>query len=240
MQSQTGEQLLAREVIGWLVPDDDDMIDLAKKGGYFWDKVKAAFISIRSGKEATVAQVQAHLDRYGVRFTQRNLDTVTRDLIKGKVPLAVWQQKAAAEIKNAWMVNLVVGKGGVNNLTLSDYGRAGNRLRGVYGHLNRFALDIASGKLSQAQILARIKLYSNNTMTAYYDGLTAAKQAVGYDQERRILQPAEHCADCVGYAEQGWVPIGTLPEPGIGSVCNGNCRCLKEYRRSATAVAAAV
>lgn len=236
--AKTGEGLLLDELTA---PTGEEMLAAlyfaAPKGrGYYWDKEKAAYISRASGKAATLKQVQSHLDRYGTRFTERNLQKLTDDLLKNKITIATWQQRVAAEIKNAWIINLSIGRGGYVNLAIPDFGRAGGRLRGIYQRLNLFALDIQGGKLTEAQIRARINLYSTNTMTALWDGVTAAKQAAGFDQERRVLSPAEHCSDCVGYSEMGWVAINSLPPPGQGSVCNGNCRCLKEYRKSIEAV----
>jgi hypothetical protein len=38
------------------------------------------------------------------------------------------------------------------------------------------------------------------------------------------------CEDCLNYAAQGWVPIGTLPPPGQMCACHDRCRCYIEYR----------
>jgi hypothetical protein len=73
-------------------------------------------------------------------------------------------------------------------------------------------------------------MYANKTRTAYYDGKVAAAKDAGLVEERRRLNPAEHCADCIGFANLGWQPIGSLPEPGEQSVCRANCKCTKEFR----------
>ena len=38
------------------------------------------------------------------------------------------------------------------------------------------------------------------------------------------------CQDCIGYAAQGWVPIGLLPPPGQRCACHDRCRCYIIYR----------
>lgn len=52
----------------------------------------------------------------------------------------------------------------------------------------------------------------------------------GQTMMRRIARKDKKtCQDCIGYASQGWVPIGLLPPPGQRCACHDNCRCLVEY-----------
>jgi hypothetical protein len=55
---------------------------------------------------------------------------------------------------------------------------------------------------------------------------------------RRILDSqAQHCQDCLGYAAQGIVSIGTLPLPGQRCECGARCRCsVRYYRQQAVTV----
>ena len=155
---------------------------------------------------------------------------------------ARWQQTVAREIKDAYIVNLQIGRGGKKATDYADYGRIGGRLAFEYGKLSQFATEIAGrqfdadGNLikgtgpSDAQIMARAKLYAKGPRTAYFDGLTAGKVEAEYTEERRVIHSGNPCADCVEYAAAGWQPIGALPEPGVQSACGHNCQCEKEYR----------
>ena len=59
--------------------------------------------------------------------------------------------------------------------------------------------------------------------------LLAATQ--GQTMMRRISRSDKRtCGDCLGYAGQGWVPIGSLPPPGQLCACHDRCRCYVEYR----------
>lgn len=205
------------------------LVDLASRAGYVWEKVTARYRDKATGRFIS-EQVLVNLAESFTGFTQDNLTSLTDKMISGKMSLADWQRQFAQELKDAYIVNAQIGRGGKNAMTQADYGRIGQRLRGEYKYLNDFAKEIANGDLSAAQIQARVDQYAAGTRKAYYDGRTAAAKDGGFTEERRILNPAEHCEDCLDYAGKGWQPIGTLPEPGEGSQCRNNCKCEKEYR----------
>ena len=142
-----------------------------------------------------------------------------------------WYQAMKREIKRAHLQATIAGRGGLRRMTPADYGRVGRTLRDEYAYLRQFARDVEAGRLSSAQIAARARLYSNHIQTSFWRGRDALRREQGYRFERRRLNPAEHCDDCKGYAAQGWQPIGTLPPPGVDSVCRANCRCTFEYSR---------
>ena len=207
------------------------LIELAKSGseGYRWEGGTARYRDNATGRFVAEATITKHIDHYNDTVVVQNVSKLA-DRLVGGMELDVWQRAMSKEIKDAYLVNLQIGRGGKAQTTFADYGRIGGRLRFEYAHINAFAQQIKEGKLSAAQIAARAKQYANGPRTAFFDGVTAAKGEAGLTEERRVLNPAEHCPDCEGYAAVGWVPIGTLPEPGEGSRCYHNCRCHKEYR----------
>ena len=53
----------------------------------------------------------------------------------------------------------------------------------------------------------------------------------GYREMRRITRKDRKvCTDCRYYETLGWVPIGSLPMPGVRCQCHDRCRCVIEYR----------
>jgi hypothetical protein len=53
----------------------------------------------------------------------------------------------------------------------------------------------------------------------------------GMTMMRRVSRSdSRTCRDCLEYAGQGWVPIGTLPPPGQICACHDRCRCYVEYQ----------
>lgn len=199
-------------------------------GGYRWDTDAARYRSKDTGRFVSEIALRLDLDRFNSQVVGGNLQDITDRMIDGRITLSSWQQQIAAELKDAWGVNIRIGRGGASQMTQADYGRYGGRLAYEYNRLTRFAIEIETGNLTPGQIKARMQLYANAVRVGYWDGKTAAGFAAGFTEERRVLTPAENCPDCIGYAAQGWQPLGSLPEPGTNSVCGRNCRCEKEYR----------
>ena len=198
--------------------------------GYIWDNDIGRYRSRATGRLISESAILFDLSRFNKVVIQENLLTHTDKLLNGNITLEQWQTRFANELKDAWRLNQMIGRGGKSQMTQADYGRLGGRLRFEYDRLNRLAIEIKAGMLTEAQIRARVGLYANAPRTGFYDGLNAANIAAGFTEMRRVLNPAEHCPDCEGYAAQGWVPIGALPMPGEQSVCLRNCKCTVEYR----------
>lgn len=199
---------------------------------FTWQKSTGRYRSKTTGKFVAEATVQKTIDQYHEQRTVPYMAQVTQSFIDGKLSLGQWQIKMALEMKESYRYNLLAARGGKNNVTWSDWGRMGARLAQDYKALINFAKQIKGGMLSEAQIKARIPLYSNSTKLAYQDGRQQTKKEAGFTKMRRRTTPAEHCADCIDYEAQGWVPIGTLPLPGSGSICGSNCKCVVEYGKA--------
>jgi hypothetical protein len=61
---------------------------------------------------------------------------------------------------------------------------------------------------------------------------TDVAESVGYTEMRRQLNATRSCDSCISYAAAGWVPIGTLPNPGADCECQSGCKCTVEYRKA--------
>jgi len=135
------------------------------------------------------------------------------------------------ELRNLHVQMTVLGAGGRKNVTPSQWGTLGNVLKKEYKFLRGFMRDIEAGKLSLAQIQSRLNMYGNKIYNSYWNSKATQMQAAGFTEERRVLQPAEHCNDCITLAARGWQPINTLPRPADGSTeCLSNCKCIMEFR----------
>jgi len=193
------------------------------QGGYIWQDIFGS----RVVDDGWILQ---RIDHYHEFVISEQMRRQTENFITGNITLATWQERIAGNLKDAYVVNLQLGRGGKAVTTFSDYGRIGGRLKFEYAKLDQFAQEINLGQLSEKQIMARIQQYANGARTAFHDGKRAAKLDAGFNEERRYTNPAEHCDDCVGYEALGWQPIGSLPPPGTGSVCMHNCKCDMDYR----------
>jgi len=197
--------------------------------GFRWNKGLARYQDRATGRIVSQKQLLDLGEKYIADVTKDNIETMTAKMLDGTWTLEQWQTKVAMELKDAYTVETLLGRGGVKMMTPADWGRMGGRLGYQYRRLENFAFEIKDGKLVDGQIEFRARMYGDSARQAFYDGSTAAHKESGFTHEQRFLTPAEHCDDCMDYAAMGIVPIGTLPEPGQESACMTNCKCYKEY-----------
>jgi len=196
-----------------------------------WEFDPDAVDYILAGVIIAHAEILAVLEGMAAEVYVTSVETLVVQLAEGTITIAEWQGSMAAMIKEQHIISAIAGKGGRSMMTATDWGRTGGRLRFQYERLDKFAHEIMSGYFSPEYVAARSKMYINSTRTAYWDALTQAHKDSGeYTEEKRILGYAEHCADCVYFADMGWQPLGSMPEPGSESVCMTNCQCGKIYR----------
>lgn len=220
---------------GTLFEDDSDTVQIAidlafGDKGFYWDKGVGRYRDKSTGRLVGEKRILNLGEKYTEQVVKPRINRLTERFIDGDLTLPDWQQRVQKELKDGWTIQSVIGRGGIKQMLPADWGRLGGRLNFEYRRLATFAQEIASGNLTPGQIKFRIGLYVNATRMGFYDGKTSGKRDAGFTEERRRLNPAEHCPDCVGYAAQGWQPIGSLPEPGEASQCQRNCKCNKEYR----------
>jgi hypothetical protein len=191
--------------------------------GRYRDRSSGRFLS----KREALALTQRGIDAAG-----RELREITDSLIAGVLPLGDWQRRFAQLLKELHLGQYILGRGGAAQVYPADFLTVARTLKDEYRYLDGFARDIAAGKLSEAQLRARARLYLNKTTTSYWQGDGAAQQRATQPMEmRRVLSPVENCPDCLTYASAGWVPVGLLPMPGVNCQCGANCRCSVEYRK---------
>jgi hypothetical protein len=182
-----------------------------------------------TGKFVSELSVRGDLDKY-IDAKNKGLDALTNQLRNREISLADWQLQMRAEIKSMHMNAAMVARGGRDQMTNADWGRTGRELRNQYEYLDKWAADIASGKVKlDGRANVRAQLYGDASRSTYEQNRRAVASVNGYTQERRILHAAESCVDCLEYAGLGWQPIGTLPRIGE-SQCRSNCRCTFEYQ----------
>jgi hypothetical protein len=79
---------------------------------------------------------------------------------------------------------------------------------------------------------ARLKRFLVTPLWRWFvTGESSKKRTEGSKEMRRISRHDRRvCEDCKYYDSLGWVPIGSLPMPGVGCKCHDRCRCVIKYR----------
>lgn len=182
-----------------------------------------------TGRFVSQMRVRSDIDGY-IDNSKTRIDALANQLRNRQISLAEWQTSMRQEIKAMHLNTSMVAHGGRAQMTQADWGRAGQQLRQQYQYLDRFAADIASGKVSlDGRLNVRAGMYAESARGTYEQETRRVSAQSGLTEERRILHAKESCGDCVEYAGRGWQPIGTLPRIG-DSQCRVNCRCTFEYR----------
>jgi hypothetical protein len=179
----------------------------------------------RTGKIVGLAKIR-ELAKTAIANKTRVGTNITNRLVSGEYTLGQWEREMAREIKH---LHLQQYKLSVGAMSQRDYGIVGARLRREYQYLRQFAMEIGSGRLSEAQIRQRVALYFNATWLTFERGRREANRNAGARWERRDLNSKVPCAQCPGYASIGWVPIGYLPNIGQDCDCRSNCKCTFRY-----------
>lgn len=210
--------------------------ELQSRTGFTWEKKNGRYRDNVSGRFIAEKRIIEEVTKFDGNQIGPNIEAITKRMTDGRITVAEWQSQMKLELKNANIVNAQAGRGGRKAMTQADYGRQGGRLGFEYRKVDQFAADIVKRhgtdqEMSVAAINARAQLYANGPRTAMFDGMTAAKKGAGFTEERRVLGATEHCAVCVGFAAEGWQPIGHFPEPGTRCLGMHLCGCDKLYRK---------
>jgi hypothetical protein len=199
-------------------------------GEWSYDPISGRYRG-KNGRFLSQAAVEALVDGR-IKKLDSQLKDFTKRLINGNITIDQWQGSVREALKPAHIQAAMVGVGGKQALSQSDYGRIGQRLRSEYAYLQNFASDLLGGRISAPMALARIGLYAESVRGSYWEGTTIRREKEGYTLMRRILDAqAVHCQDCIGYAARGIVPLGAVPMPGQRCACRSRCKCRIEHLR---------
>lgn len=160
---------------------------------------------------------------------QKNIVQLAKSLQRSKITLAQWQEEMRITTKSIHLYSAALGRGGFEQMSASDWGRIGPTIRNQYKYIDRFALQIENGYTLDGRFLRRVELYAQSGRVTYHVQDGRMHKDNGYEEERSILHAADHCDECVGEADAGWQPIGTMIPIGERQ-CLSRCACSVEYR----------
>ena len=165
---------------------------------WIWDDIKKFFVDLAG----TIAQALGFGELVNLRdeFTDQVMGEsdllMNRLLSSGDINIQDWVTEMRGLIKNTYRAMYELAIGGRENMTQADYGRLGGMLQEQYRYLDRFAAELAEGKLTLPQALNRARMYIESATQAF---------------ER---------------ARAAGLGITLPQYPGDGSTqCRANCRC---------------
>lgn len=202
-------------------------------GDWSFDPDAAEYVNARTGARQSLgdqrAVLDAHVDAVRVRMQQH-----AASLVDGRLTPDQFEARMRTDIRALHIQARILGAGGRDQMTQSEWGKTGYKLRGEYRYLNAFVRDIEAGRMSPAGIIDRAGKYAGSSaVDQFEEARRGAQKRAGYTEKRRIAaNDAGTCSTCRAEAARGWVPID---EPGfrIGHTqCQSRDRCTIEYRRA--------
>lgn len=198
--------------------------------GYVYDTRSARFRNTARGQFVSRQRILDLLDTQ-VRHAENRLGAIVTAMHERTIAPGMGEMLMRDELRRLSLTNAALGKGGFDRLDFRDYGRAGRQLRDTYQRVSNLARDMQAGKVTLPQALNRVAGYVGEARRNFFETEREALRATGRTyEERRRLNPAEHCRSCVRWASMSWRPMGELPPPGSESECGPRCKCSMERR----------
>ena len=200
---------------------------------FLWNEKAAQYVNKKNGRFVSRQVIRDQLDNVVDAATVK-MGNLATQLQVGDISLAEWQTAMMQEIKTTHLASAAMQKGGWEQMSQADFGRVGRVVRAEYRFLDDFARQISSGKQKLDGTLGmRAKQYGQAGRGTYYRFWDVEADKRGFDEERSILNPADHCTECVDQAGIGFQPLGEMVPIGK-RICRANDRCDKEFRNSLT------
>lgn len=183
----------------------------------------------RTGRFVSASVVRGALDGF-LQNSEKAPSDVSALLRNGEISLDDWAVEMRRVIKNTHLSSIAEARGGWQNMTQADYGRAGQIIRAQYGYLEKLKMEIATGQQPlNGHIDRRAQLYVKAGRESFYKAKQAEASKRGVTHVRSLRFPGDSCTECVEL-DRVWFAIGDRAYKLPGQrICNKNCRCGEEY-----------
>lgn len=189
-----------------------------------------------SGRKLSDRQLYAQVEKVTSR-AGNELERTARLLQSGEISVTDWAISSGELIRDLHRAVALIAGGGSSNMTPSDWGFAGSRIRSELTFFNAFVNEVEAlpeGAVLTDAFVARAASYQHAAYVTYSQALRRRHLRNGTATlEQNILESgAEHCEGCLAATAAGSVPIGTLTQIGARD-CNSRCKCRIVYMREA-------
>ncbi len=204
-----------------------DSNDVNKVG---WDKKRGVYTF---GKNALSERKFYRIARSQVDNNVSKFEKLTTRFVNGNISFTDWQKGMINQMRVSHVNMARLGRGGKDNTFANHYLEVGNSLRTIhYPAFKNFANDVANGKLTEKEIIARAKLYGKATKNSFEKARVSNYADATVIGRRRLGGCRNHCPECIIYATQGWMKLTDVILPGEKCTCKMNCCCSIEIKKS--------
>lgn len=153
------------------------------------------------------------LSSESIRIAGTGTDGLASMQAQGQINLPDWQTLMRQEMKDEYIQQYELARGGLQQMTPQDWGSIGGMLADQYRFLGPFAQEIADGNLTEAQIAQRSRMYINSAREA---ASRANMRARGWPELPAHPGDGSTVCLCITTPESrvltstGWRPIGII------------------------------
>jgi hypothetical protein len=184
-----------------------------------------------TGRFVPAAVVRGELDAY-LDNTGTAAKSIAQALRNRELSLADAEIAMRRHIKNVHLNAVALERGGWENMTPADYGRAGQIIREQYGFARNMFVQIEEGKQRLDGTLdVRMEMYTQAGRQSFYENKHARLDAAAVTHVRSIRHARDSCRECV-FLDHVWHRIGDPAYKLPGQrICLTRCHCSEEYGR---------
>lgn len=191
-----------------------------------------------NGRPVTRLEVRREIDKL-TKFVQQQGASIADRYHSGDISIIEFEIEMRELLKAGHIVAASVGRGGRQQMTQSDWGRVGNKIKWQNDYLAKFARKLATGRLDKAYSVNRARAYASAIFVSYQNARMEAQTETvdgsggGRDSDKEMLcqlvtNSEEGCVECAADEAEGWMPVSDMAE--IGSrICGDWCRCEIEF-----------
>lgn len=172
---------------------------------WIWDEATHRYRNAETGRFIGYKTMVGLRDRF-VDAQKKRAGALADQLASGAIDVYDWQRAMEDEIKTTYIDQYILGHGGRNTMTPSDWGRLGAETRKQYGYLGRFTQQVLAGELTDEEgnlkpdaLRARAELYIEGSTGAYERG-----RALGMGLPELPAYPGDGSTDCLVACRCSW------------------------------------
>ena len=199
--------------------------------GWKWNKTAGRYYDTDTGRFLSRARALEYVDE-SIAATESVVDTLAGYVADGFLAPDDFAVLAWEEVKEEYIRQYMLGRGGRAQMTQADWGSVGGSLSEQMRYFKPFMEEVAKGNLSKGQIRSRLRMYINSAREAYERAQAKVAAMTGQDEVIWVRSlAAESCPDCEAFADIGWQKVADDPYggamPGTGDTrCLTSCRCV--------------
>lgn len=201
---------------------------------FLWNPYTRSFVGLTgtpvdtSALRATVGTIR--------RAASNRLAELSQQVLDGSLTnMAEFAIEFKSNLKSLYLATHVLSRGGVEQMTQSDWGKLGRALKAQYKYADAFVRDIENERIVMP-VDQRIGLYTDSAWGAAgeFENVVRDREMKLGSLERRVLSEdpdVEHCEECIELAERDWQPPGLMKDIG-DCECGPGCKCTYEFENT--------